>query len=102
MILESCRGYFLGKSYGWFEKLDEVVAGTQASYYCVSHKACHLDLVPFATDPVWSELKPKQRSALLAVAGDTLGLLLRDSPVRVLILNGAVLCGSFRRSLALI
>lgn len=97
MILESCRGYFLGKPFGWFEKLDEVVAGTKTSYYCVSHKACHLDLVPFATDPVWSKLKSKHRSALLAVAGDTLGLLLRDSPVRVLILNGGGVVRQFQK-----
>lgn len=97
MILESCHGYFLGKSYDWFKKLDQVLAGTKALYYCVSHKACHLDLVPFATDPKWGDLKRRQQSALLAIAGDTLGLLLRDSPVRILILNGGGLVRQFQK-----
>ena len=98
VILESCRTYFCrNPNDGWFKKLDQVLADTKASYYCVSHKACHLDLVPFATDPVWSKLKSKHRSALLAVAGDTLGLLLRDSPVRVLILNGGGVVRQFQK-----
>src|SRR5437899_7797958 len=50
--------------------------------------ACHLDLIPYATTRKWTELTTRQRSGLLAVAADTLGLLLRDSPVRILILNG--------------
>jgi hypothetical protein len=89
LILESCRTYFLGNPYDrWFKRLDQVVSGTQASFYDVSCQACHLDLIPYATTRKWTELTARQRSLLLDVAADTLGLLLRDSPVRVLILNG--------------
>jgi hypothetical protein len=89
MILESCRTYFLGNPYDrWFRILDQVVAGANASYYDESYGACHLDLIPYATARKWTELSAQERSSLLDLAGDTLGLLLRDSPVRILILNG--------------
>jgi hypothetical protein len=89
MIIDSCRLYFLRNPYDtWFRRLDQVISGTKASYYEASSAACHLDLIPYATERKWTELTPRQRSALLAVAADTLGLLLRDSPVRILILNG--------------
>lgn len=89
LILESCRTYFLGNPYDtWFKRLDQVVSGAYASFYDASCRACHLDLIPYATERKWTELTARQRSSLLAVAADTLGLLLRDSPVRVLILNG--------------
>jgi len=65
-----------------------VVQGTGASYYDTSDMACHLDVIPYATDRKWMELKSSQRSALLSAAGDTLALLLSVSPVRTLILNG--------------
>lgn len=89
LIIESCRSYFCRNSYDrWFKRLDLVVSGTAASYYGRSCRACHLDLIPYATARKWTELTVHQRSSLLAVAADTLGLLLRDSPVRILILNG--------------
>lgn len=89
LILESCRTYFLRNSYDrWFKRLDRVISGMNASFYGGSSRACHLDLIPYATSHKWTDLTARQRSSLLAVAADTLGLLLRDSPVRVLILNG--------------
>jgi hypothetical protein len=89
LILESCRTYFLGNPYDtWFRRLDQVVSGAKASFYDPSCAACHLDLIPYATECKWTDLTARQRSSLLAVAADTLALLLRDSPVRVLILNG--------------
>jgi hypothetical protein len=97
MIIDSCRTYFLGNPYNrWFKRLDQVIFGTNASYYGVRYGACHLDLIPYATAHKWTELSPQQRSSLLAVAGDTLGLLLRDSPVRILILNGKTVVQHFQ------
>lgn len=89
LIIDSCRAYFHRNPYdGWFKKLDHIISGSKASYYHASAKACHLDLIPYATACKWTALTRHQRSSLLALAGDTLGLLLRDSPVRLLILNG--------------
>ena len=97
MMLESCQGYFSGNPYNrWFRVLDQVISGTKASYYKAPLRACHLDLIPYATACKWTELTVHQRSALLAVVGDTLGLLLRDAPVRILILNGASVVEQFQ------
>jgi hypothetical protein len=76
--------------------LDQVIVGTKASYYGGASRACHLDLIPYATSKKWTELSPHERSLLLDVAGDTLGLLLRDSPVSVLILNGMSVVNRFQ------
>jgi hypothetical protein len=97
LILESCRTYFLGNPYDrWFKRLDEVVSGADASFYDQSRRACHLDLIPYATARKWTELTSHQRASLLSVAADTLGLLLRDSPVRILILNGRSVVEQFQ------
>jgi hypothetical protein len=97
LILDSCRTYFAGNPYDrWFRRLDRIVSATKASFYDASCSACHLDLIPYATAHKWAELTTQQRSSLLAVAGDTLGLLLTESPVRVLILNGQSVVGRFQ------
>ncbi len=89
LIVDSCSAYFSRNPYdAWFKKLDNIIGGTKASYYHASIKACHLDFIPYATECKWNALTREQRSSLLAATGDTLGLLLRDSPVRLLILNG--------------
>lgn len=89
LIMESCRSYFWGNPYDrWFRRLDEVISGARVSFYGSTSGACHLDLIPYATRSKWTELTGRQRSLLLEVAADTLGLLLRESSVRVLILNG--------------
>jgi len=98
LILDSCRTYFLGNPYDtWFRRLDQVVSGAKASYYDASSGACHLDLIPYATTRKWTELTRRQRSSLLAVAADTLGLLLRESRVRILILNGRTVVEQFQQ-----
>jgi hypothetical protein len=97
LIADSCRAYFSRNPYdGWFKRLDRVISGIDASYYDYSANACHLDLIPYATACKWTRLTRRQRSALLAVAGDTLALLLRDSPVRLLILNGSSVVEQFQ------
>jgi len=89
LIMESCRAYFLRNPYdGWFRQLEHIISGTETSYYDSAAQACHLDLIPYATACKWTSLSPDERRALLKIAGDTLGHLLKDSPVRVLILNG--------------
>jgi hypothetical protein len=62
----------------------------------MSNGACHLDLIPFATARKWTELPARQRSSLLYIAGNTLGVLLRDSPIQILILNGMSVVQQFQ------
>jgi len=96
-IIEACRSYFSGRPYlTWFNKLNEVVAGAQASYFDADHGACHVDLIPYATSRKWTELSARERSRLLTSSGDALGCLLRDSSIRVLVLNGASVVKGFQ------
>lgn len=98
LINEACTRYFAHNPYDlWFKSLDDIISGTKASFYAMSAPACHLDLIPYATSCKWTDLSTRQRSALLDVAADTLGLLLRDSPVRLLILNGQTVVGNLER-----
>ena len=96
-IGESCLTYFERNPYDrWFGKLDRLIAETRVSYYGAKAGACHLDLIPFATSCKWTELNARQRNRLLAAAGNTLGCVLRDSPIKVLILNGRGVVEGFK------
>ena len=97
LIVQSCREYFIHNPYDrWFKRLDFVVSGANASYYSRAEKACHLDLIPYATNCKWTELTLPQQSWLLSAARGTLGPLLRDSPIRILILNGKSVVREFQ------
>lgn len=88
-ILDSCDNYFSGNPYdNWFQALNRLIVGINASYYGMFSEACHLDLVPYATACKWFELNTSQRTALLRNSSDALGMLLRKSSVEMLILNG--------------
>lgn len=97
LVLQSCCRYFQRNPYDrWFRRLDKILAETGTSYY-VSYpadaaerhgSACHLDLIPYATLRKWTELTVAQRSRLLKRSCNVLGTLLRDSPIRILVLNG--------------
>lgn len=97
-IADLCRDYFFRNPYdGWFRSLDQIISGTEASYYDASAQACHLDLIPYATECKWTDLSIRQRLMLLDLTGDTLGLLLKDSPIRLLILNGQTVVNSLQQ-----
>lgn len=97
LIVDSCRLYFQRNPYHtWFKRLDRVLCGTGASFYTDFFPGCHLDLVPYATACKWMELEPHKKASLLNSCGDALGLLLRDSPIRVLILNGRTVVEQFQ------
>lgn len=90
LILKSCEEYFHRNPYnGWFKKLDHLISGTSISYYFPSGQACHLDLIPYATSKKWTELSKKQQANLIINTSDTLGLLLTNSRIELLILNGS-------------
>jgi hypothetical protein len=99
IILQSCSKYFERNPYTrWFRPLDRVVRGAGASFWpepglC---RACHLDLVPYATNPIWGALKDPGRDLLLETSKRSLGLLLKDSSVRLVILNGATVVERFQ------
>jgi len=99
LIRKSCVEYFIRNPYdGWFKRLDNIISGSNASYYGTSKiSACHLDLVPYATSSKWGNLSRDQRDSLLDIAGDTLGMLIRESPIRILVLNGNSVVNLFQK-----
>ena len=98
LIAELCQEYFYRNPYdGWFKRLDYLISGTSMSYYFPSGEACHLDLIPYATACKWTNLSTLQRALLLQLTGDTLGLLLKGSPVKLLVLNGQSVVDLFQK-----
>ncbi len=96
VILQSCRAYFRANPYDtWFRVLENVIVGTEASYYGDQADACHLDLIPFATAKRWNDLAAWQKTRLLELSADFLLQLLRDSTIRLLILNGRAVVSQF-------
>lgn len=89
-IVGSCSSYFTRNPYDrWFGVLDEVLAMSLASFHSPTPlKACHIDLVPYPTTIKWGELPAQERQSLLGATGKELGILLRDTQIAVLVLNG--------------
>lgn len=97
-IVRTCEGYFQSNPYDrWFRQLDFLISGTNFSYYSSMFSACHLDLVPFATACKWAELNTEHKVNLFSASGDSLGRLVRDSPLRVLVLNGSSVVSQFQK-----
>ncbi len=97
LINETCRNYFSRNPYDtWFKKLDYLISGTNKSFYNPYDTACHLDLIPYATSCKWTALNKLQRSSLLTATSDTLGVLLKNSPIKLLILNGESVVNHFQ------
>jgi hypothetical protein len=98
LMLELSNNYFIRNPYDmWFKKLDYVISGTNASYYFPTLGACHLDLIPYATLNKWADLPASEKNLLLELSNDTLGLLLRNSPINLLVLNGQTVVESFEK-----
>jgi hypothetical protein len=98
LIIEVCFEYFNRNPYdAWFKKLDNLISGSGKSYYFPSHSACHLDLIPFATFKKWTELDSTKKSELLDVSSDFLGMLLNNSDVETMVLNGQTVVDSLQK-----
>ena len=98
-IILRCCMYFYGNPYDiWFRKLDKVISGAKKSFYRHDGAACHLDLIPYATARKWTALTPNQRTMLSEAAGNSLGMLIGTSSIRMLILNGMTVVREFQSS----
>ncbi len=88
---ERCRTYFERSPYdAWFGQLEYLLGDTEASFYGRSAMmACHLDIIPYATWRKWGELSPVARASLLQRCRQALGTVVRNSPVKLLVLNGS-------------
>lgn len=89
IVVDECKTYFQGKPYKqWFNQLDRVLnIATGTSYY--DGTACHLDLVQWATDPVWGQIKSQAtREKLLAADRVFLRAQLEHEHIEVVLANG--------------
>lgn len=103
LMLASYRNYFTSNPYDrWFKRLDDVIAGTGSSYYEPLGGACHIDLIPYATSCKWTQLSHRQRTSLLMLGTELLALLLKDSPLRLLVLNGQSVVDQFQTATNLV
>ncbi len=95
-ILELCSEYFFRNPYGaWFNRLTPIISAAGASYYDRLFPACHLDLLPFATDAKWGSLPPARRREILDSNADLLVDLIATSDLELLILNGQSVVSEF-------
>lgn len=90
-VVEECASYFhpdRNPYRRWFDTLDRVLrTGLGVSYYDGS--ACHLDLVQWATDPVWGKLPDRGvKQTLLKEGLPHLRNQLKFGKVRLVVLNG--------------
>lgn len=98
-VWQACENYFYGNPYDqWFKRLEKLLVGTGASYYTsLGVKACHLDLVPFATAEKWSSLKNNEKAQLIELGTPSLVQTIIASDIRVLVLNGSAVVKEFSR-----
>ena len=88
-VVEDCATYFHRRPYRlWFDPLDKLLrVGAGASYYDGS--ACHLDLVQWATDPIWGRIPDSGiRQVLLDDGVPHLRAQLARENIRLVLLNG--------------
>ena len=82
-----CRNYFSINPYmSWFGHLEDLLQKVGASY---KTNACHLDLSPWATDPVFGNLTAEQQKVLLEHDRDFLNWQIVESPISTVLFNGA-------------
>jgi hypothetical protein len=87
-ILHDCLNYFEVNPYkGWFDPLDKLLQTTTGcSYY--DGTACHVDLFPWSTTPVWNGLSTKSKSDLIEAGRAYLSALLKRQKYSILFVNG--------------
>jgi hypothetical protein len=87
-VIKGCYNYFNIKPYEWFKKLEQTILVPSGFSYHDS-TACHLDLVQWATDPVWQSIKDKNvTKSLLEADKDFLEFQLKEYDFEVIFLNG--------------
>lgn len=97
LMVHASTAYFSNNPYDmWFGRLDTVLSAIERSFY-TRPVACHLDLVPFATEERWASLSVVQRQGLLSLTSDVFANLLRESSIRVLLLNGRTVVSSLEQ-----
>lgn len=87
-IVKACATYFHRNPYSWFSALDRLLEQSLGVTYA-SGNAVHLDLVQWATDPVWGRIKSDAvKARLIEQDRDFLRAQLSNEGIRLVLLNG--------------
>lgn len=79
--------YFFANPYwSWFKHLEELLLQVGGSY---RSNACHLDLSPWATNPIFGKLTQDQQSTLLNHDRELLNWQISESEIKTVLFNGA-------------
>jgi hypothetical protein len=95
-VLEGNHNYFRTENvYKWFNPMQQwVLDPLQASYG--EGSAVHLDLVQWATNPIWNKISdPAVREALVSEDSNFLSGLIHGGEFELIILNGATVTNTF-------
>ena len=96
-IAEACRSYFERNPYdAWFGRLDFLIQETNTSFYTPIGRATHLDVVPYATGVKWARLPQRERRVLARKAKDVLAMILRETSIQLIVLNGMSVVDTFQ------
>jgi hypothetical protein len=87
-VYDACLSYFKVNPYRkWFDQLENhILVNFNVSYY--SESACHLDVVQWATDPIWRNLDKKVKDELIRNDIWFLETQLCEYDLDVLLING--------------
>jgi hypothetical protein len=103
-VWQGCLDYFDGPYYKfWFSKMQETVL-TPAGFNYVGRSAAHLDLIQWATDPLWQKMKEKDPMEAAAHLDADLPFLvkqLEQSEPKFIFLSGTPVIESLRDLLGL-
>lgn len=87
-VVEECYDYFHRNPYWkWFKPLETLINTAAGASYS-DGTACHLDLVQWATEPVWQQLALQVRRQLIAEDREFLRQQLQWEHLRLVLLNG--------------
>lgn len=96
-IVDSYAHYFNNNPYDtWFAQLDFIISASGSTFYGPGSNACHLDLVPYATECKWTSLSTRQKALLFSQSGSVLVDCVNTSKLGLLILNGQSVVDAFQ------
>lgn len=96
-IVESYAQYFTRNPYDtWFAQLEFIISGAGSTFYGSRSNACHLDLVPYATECKWTSLSKRQKTLLFDRSSSVLADCINSSDLELLVLNGQSVVDAFQ------
>ncbi|MFE5336094.1 hypothetical protein ACFQ8E_09300 [Isoptericola sp. NPDC056573] len=96
-VLTECYEYFQHYPYWTYFKPSENLLQTTVGASYLDGTACHLDLIQWATDPVFGKLPGTVRKKLVAADQEFLRQQLLSENVRLVLLNGAGVIDAVRK-----